>query len=393
MWHRAVHGRTARGFESIRDVFEDNVAEVRDGGVAFAAVVGAEFVADLWAGAAGREPWRATTRAVIMSASKGVSATATAVVADRGLLDVDEPVSQYWPELASAGKEQLTAAHVLSHSAGVLTIPEYAELLDPYGRGSSETEEILRRLERVQPEWLPGSAHGYHGLTSGWLLDEIVRRTAGATIRAIVRGEIAAPLRLDLDIGTPTATQALVARVVVPIAAERELLRERVEDPASPFGRMLLAVDGHSLDRHGGRVLRRPAQPRARAAGRQRHRDGACSGDPVRRARERGVVRRASAHLEGDRPCVRGRTRARAPQGRGEREPLGARIRTSCSAAARAAARMGALRRIVRHLGFGGQITFADPNAGVGIGFVRSHFSFGSPLGSRLVEAFYAALN
>jgi CubicO group peptidase (beta-lactamase class C family) len=96
----AVHGTTTPRFESIREVFEENVAEVRDGGAAFAVVSGAELVVDLWAGSAGREEWQATTRAVIMSASKGVSATAVALLADRGLLDVDEPVSRYWPELA-----------------------------------------------------------------------------------------------------------------------------------------------------------------------------------------------------------------------------------------------------------------------------------------------------
>lgn len=239
-----LDGHVADGFGAVRHTFARQLPEVGDGGAAFAAVAGGQLVVDLWAGRAGRRPWSATTRAVLMSATKGVAATAVARLAERALLDVESPVAAYWPEFAAAGKAEISIAQLLSHSAGLISVPGYTELLGPAGEGWEHTGEIVRRLESAAPWWTPGSAHGYHGLTFGWLVGELIRRVTGLTAGTVIREEIAAPLGLELDVGTPPDQLHLVAPVVLAGNRLTSAIQDRqLADPSSNFANMLLATN------------------------------------------------------------------------------------------------------------------------------------------------------
>ena len=167
-----VEGTVAAGFEPVKQYLEASEDQLLGGGCALAVMSDGKPVIDLWAGmAAPGRPWKRDTRGVLMSATKAAAATCLAVLADRGLLEPEEPVATYWPEFAAGGKEKITVAQLLDHSAGTITIPGYEDLLQWDGSGWDQIEEIERRLASAVPEWEPGSCHGYHGLTCGWAWD------------------------------------------------------------------------------------------------------------------------------------------------------------------------------------------------------------------------------
>ncbi|WP_374705498.1 serine hydrolase domain-containing protein [Streptomyces sp. AJS327] len=168
-------------------------------------------------GADGDVPWTAATAAVIRSATKGVAAAVPHLLHQRGQLDLDAPVARYWPEFGAHGKERVLVRQLLSHRAGLpaLTVPLSPALaLD--GRSGA------RALAAQEPVWEPGTAHGYHAHTYGWLLGELVRRTTGRTLGQWFEAEVARPLGLDLWIGLPVREHGRVARL------------ERAERPEPP---------------------------------------------------------------------------------------------------------------------------------------------------------------
>lgn len=196
--------QTAQGycdpaFAAVRDVFEQHFADGLELGAAVAVYAGDRKVVDLWGGVADRRtgrPWRADTPCFAFSCTKALTATAALLLAERGAYDVDGPVTAWWPEFGAHGKEGATAAHLLSHQAGlpVLARPFTAEqAADPAAPAAALAEQ--------EPEWTPGEAHGYHALTFGWLAGEIVRRLSGRTVGAFVKEEFAGAL--DLWIGAP----------------------------------------------------------------------------------------------------------------------------------------------------------------------------------------------
>jgi CubicO group peptidase (beta-lactamase class C family) len=158
-------------------------------------------VVDLWAGVrdeSGR-PWRADTLAMSFSTTKGVVATALHVLADRGLLDYDDPVAKHWPEFAQNGKQHITVRDVLSHRAG---LPQIRPLVDRADR-VLDWDFMVRALERATPRLRPGGDSAYHAFTFGWLAGEIVQRVAKRPLVDVVQSEIVEPLRLDdMHIGT-----------------------------------------------------------------------------------------------------------------------------------------------------------------------------------------------
>lgn len=180
-----------------------------------------ELVADIWSGEA--RPgvaWDRDTVAMSFSTTKGVVATAAHRLAHRGLLDVDAPVAEYWPEFAAAGKGRITVGHLLSHGAGMHRIrgvlQHAAEMLD--------WEHATARLAAAPAAWPPGTHHGYHALTFGWLVGEVVRRAAGTrTVGEAVAREVCAPLRIDeLAIGAPPGAGDRVATLTgMPHAGSR----------------------------------------------------------------------------------------------------------------------------------------------------------------------------
>lgn len=216
-----VHGTVAEGFEPVRDAFARNFATLGERGAAVAVYRDGRKVVDLWGGTknvdGASEPWRRGTAQVVRSATKGVAAAVPLLLHQRGELDLDAPVGEYWPEFKAHGKERVLVRHVLNHRAG---LPVLDRPLTP-----EEALDPLRGPEAVAaqaPVWEPGTDHGYHALTYGWLLDGLVRRvTGGRSTGEWIAEEIAGPLGLDLWLGLPAAEEA----------AGRAGRVGRVEDP------------------------------------------------------------------------------------------------------------------------------------------------------------------
>jgi CubicO group peptidase (beta-lactamase class C family) len=185
----------------VADVFRKQIAGT-DGGAAVAVYHRGKLVVDMWGGVRGRDevPWSRDTLAMCWSTTKGVVATCAHVLADRGELDYDERVATYWPEFAQNGKGDITVRQVLSHSAGLHRL---GTIID-HGSKMLDWEHMTDALARAKPAYEPGTSVGYHALTFGWLVGELVRRISGIPIEEFLQKEIAEPLGLDgLHIGCP----------------------------------------------------------------------------------------------------------------------------------------------------------------------------------------------
>ncbi|WP_172639005.1 serine hydrolase domain-containing protein [Streptomyces tailanensis] len=203
-----VNGVVAEGFEPVREAFVRNFDTLGERGAAVVVHRHGRKVVDLWAGTQdvdgdGGRPWRHGTAQIMRSATKGVAAAVPLMLAERGELDLDAPVGRYWPEFKAQGKDRVLVRHVLNHRAGLPVLDRPltpGEALDPR-RGP---EAVAAQT----PAWEPGTDHGYHPLTYGWMLDELVRRVTGRGTGEWIASEIAAPLGLDLWLGLPEAVAA-----------------------------------------------------------------------------------------------------------------------------------------------------------------------------------------
>ena len=205
-----IQGHCDDRFAAVAETFERNFAERGELGASFCATVGGETVVDLWGGHADPErttAWDKDTTTVVMSSTKGATALAAHLLASDGQLDFDEPVVTYWPEFAPNGKEAVLVRHLLNHQAG---LPALREPL-PDG-GFYDWDLVTSRLAAEAPFWEPGTRHGYHALTFGFLVGEVVRRVSGRTLGTFVAEEIATPLGIDLHIGVgdPSSVAPLV---------------------------------------------------------------------------------------------------------------------------------------------------------------------------------------
>ena len=207
-----VHGEAAARFGAVKDAFAANFDRRGDVGAAFSLYLGGEKVVDLWAGVADEQtgrPWQEDTVQLVFSTTKGATAACAHLLAQRGQLDVDAPVSEYWPEFKAEGKEAIPVRWLLSHRAGLPVVdarltPAEALAWDP----------MIEALAAERPVWEPGTAHGYHALTYGWLVGEVVRRISGRSPGHFFADEIAGPLGLDFWIGLPATEKDRVSRLI-----------------------------------------------------------------------------------------------------------------------------------------------------------------------------------
>ena len=170
-------------------------------GAAVATWVDGELAVNLWGGwqdAARERPWQQDTLASVFSGSKGLTSTCVHLLAERGLIDLHEPVAAYWPEFAQSGKEAITVTMVMAHRSGVIG-PQHrlepGEVLD--------WDLVCAELAAAEPWWTPGTAQGYHMVTFGFILGELVRRVTGRTVGEFLREHIAGPLSADFSSGCP----------------------------------------------------------------------------------------------------------------------------------------------------------------------------------------------
>ena len=219
-----IGGWVEAPFEPVLDAFAENFDARGEVGAALCVYVDGRPVIDLWGGVAdattGR-PWMPDSVVLVYSSTKGVTSVCANLLIERGVIDPAATIASYWPEFAAGGKEAITVTQLLSHQAGL-----------PLVEGDFTLDEVLRwtpmidALEVQEPIWLPGTNHGYHMRTFGWLVGELIRRVDGRTAGTFFREEIAAPLGLDFWIGLPEEIEPRVARLVMPKNDLGALLKE-----------------------------------------------------------------------------------------------------------------------------------------------------------------------
>ncbi|HVP84899.1 MAG TPA: serine hydrolase domain-containing protein [Rhizomicrobium sp.] len=207
-------GTTQDRFAPVREVFETNLNNGEDVGACYCATVNGETVVDIWGGYADGErtrKWERDTIINVYSTTKTMTALTALLVADRGELDFDAPVARYWPEFAANGKGDVKVSHLMSHSAGLSGWKE------PIAKDTLyDWEKATSLLAAQAPFWKPGTAPGYHAVTQGYLVGEVVRRITGKSLGTVFREEIAAPLGADFHIGLPASEDARVADLIPP---------------------------------------------------------------------------------------------------------------------------------------------------------------------------------
>jgi CubicO group peptidase (beta-lactamase class C family) len=208
-----IDGTCDAAFAAVEDAFASNFDAGLEFGASLAVSVDGRNVVDLWGGSAdeaGTRPWERDTIACIFSSTKGVMAITTMLLVEQGVIDLDAPVAKYWPEFAQAGKEELPVRWLLTHQAGLSAISR------PMPRGTlSDWDAMVSALAAQEPWWEPGTNHGYHGVTYGHLVGEVIRRATGKMPGQVFAEELRGPLGLDLFMPTPAAEDHRTAEMAL----------------------------------------------------------------------------------------------------------------------------------------------------------------------------------
>ena len=404
---RAVNGFVAPGFERVAETLgagatltldgKERRADLGEGGGAFSAYVGGECVVDLWTGVAGPgRHWEEDTRAVIMSSTKGMTTLCAHVLEDRGELDLDAPVVRYWPEFGQVSKSAATVRQLLSHQSGAIGVPGADELLSWDGTGWKDAEAIAAAIAGGEPAWEPGTRHGYHGVTFGWLVGELVRRISGLSLGTFFEQAVAGPLGVACSIGTPASAIPSVATVMEFPVKSGSKGALRAIDPESKAGRAVLA------GAHGSLFADEVGEPRFADFMNNPDVLAAEIGALGATATARALARTYMALAEGEELVSRASVeRFRTEQVCGRDAVMGVPTRWAVGYSLEPPALVpgappmhGPNAGAFGHMGAGGQIGFADPSARVGVGFVRNHLENQAlPLmGAVLVDVLYSCL-
>jgi CubicO group peptidase (beta-lactamase class C family) len=222
-----IQGFCDERFQALGDLFRANQERAVDEGASLAVTLGGEFVVDLWAGSIDYRravPWSADTLVTVFSTGKAMVNLVALMLYDRGLLDLDAPIAEHWPEFAQNGKDAVTCRQVLTHTSG---LPGFGCRV-----GSAELDDwdhVVGLLERAGLWYEPGTVSHYHAFTYGYLLGEVARRITGVPFGELFRREIAEPAGADFHFGlTDPADQARVARLWYPDPVE---MPDAYEDP------------------------------------------------------------------------------------------------------------------------------------------------------------------
>ncbi len=218
-----TQGWTAPGWEGVRDAFQANLDGSVEVGAGFSAYHRGQKVVDLWGGIKDQDegtPWEEDTLQLVFSTTKGATAIVANQLAQEGRLDVDAPVVDYWPEFGQAGKDAMPVSYLLSHQAGLAWVDDPMSIEDALA-----WEPVIRALEKQAPSWVPGTEHGYHATTYGWLVGEVVKRITGKSLGTAFHDQVAAPLDLDFWIGLPESEEHRVATLIsmIPKGADKPL--------------------------------------------------------------------------------------------------------------------------------------------------------------------------
>lgn len=387
-----IHGYCASGFESVREEFERNFRERGELGAAVSLTQDGETIVDLWGGiadeASGR-PWKEDTLAVVFSTTKGLAAICIHILVDRSALSFDAPVAQYWPEFGQNGKEGVTVAMALSHQAGV---PVWQQEL-PDG-ALHDWDFAAARLAAEAPLWEPGTMHGYHGVTIGWIAGELVRRTSGMTIGTFFRKEVASALDADAWIGLPESEHHRVSTLILcPPDLKADFFRKIDEEP-DWFGAKLVTNAGGDIGPDTVNSPRRWSMEHPSAGGTANARALARIYAPL----AQGGVGRQGRLVSADAIERMKTVRAASDCDTVLRLPTTFTLGFSKTWGDR---RLGPGSHVIlgEHAfgtpGMGGSLGFADPEAGISFGYVMNRLGSGVGLNDRgqsLVDATYRTL-
>jgi CubicO group peptidase (beta-lactamase class C family) len=382
-----VEGSCDPAFGGVRDLLAHQLDALAEVGASIAVQVGGRTVVDIWGGHRdpGRTmPWQADTLVNVWSTTKATVALCAHLLVDRGQLDLDAPVARYWPEFAAAGKQDMPVRYLLSHRAGLAGLREPTAPEDLY-----DWKVIVERLAGTEPWWVPGSAFGYHAMTYGYLVGEVIRRVSGSTVGDMLRTEFAGPLGADFHIGLPDAEHGRVATLVQPPPAdlsERALLFAQLAPVAiATLGNPLVTAD----------TANQPAWRRAEIPAANGH------------ATARGIATLYGVYAQ--RGTVDGRQYVSAAQIERACEGQGACVDLVLGAALGGReteialgvwlsgpdGHFGPNERAVGHDGYGGSFGLADPEAGLSIGYAMNlmgHHIIDDPRKLAIINAVYRAL-
>ena len=395
-----IAGHCDPRFASVREVFEKKVAE-SEVGASIAFMLDGELVVDLWGGFTSRdqdEPWGPDTIANTYSTTKGMTALIAHRLVEQGKIDLDAPVAEYWPEFAAEGKQDVPVRWLLSHQVG---LPAVRETLPPdtlYDFGA-----MADALARTEPWWTPGSKHGYHPVTYGFLVGEVIRRVSGKSVGTLFREDVAEPLGADYHIGLPASEHGRVSDMIGSLAPPKEgattdsgrpavrlkgPLADFMRDMADPTTMVGAAFNNPHIKAgaHNTPEWREAEIPAANGHGNARAlakiygalaRGGELDG--VRLLEPDSITRARTEQISG--PDA---TLGQMPM----RYGLGFMLRSDFMPFSPNESAFG-------HPGAGGSIGMADPDAKVGFGFVMNRMSqglVGGPTGFAVLQAFFKAL-
>jgi CubicO group peptidase (beta-lactamase class C family) len=217
-----IMGNWDRRFEGVATTLAASLEAGTDVGASVAVLLGGEPVVDIWGGFVDEShsaPWGKDTLTNVWSTTKTMTFLCALMLADRGDLDFHAPVARYWPEFAAAGKDRVEVRHLMGHTAG---LPGWAEKLEP--EDLADWEKCTSLLAAQEPWWKPGTASGYHAVTQGYLIGEVVKRITGVSIGTWFADEVAGPLEADFFIGLPASEDDRVSLVIPPPPPDLEAL-------------------------------------------------------------------------------------------------------------------------------------------------------------------------
>ncbi len=383
-----IEGSCDEKFRRVRETFAANFDSGSEIGAAVAVTLDGKPMVDLWSGhadAARTRPWTRDTLVNIYSSTKGLTAMCAHRLVDQGKLDLDAPVARYWPEFAQAGKDKLPVRFLLSHQAG---LPAVSKQLAP--ETFYDWNAMCAALAEQKPWWEPGTRHGYHAITYGWLVGEVIRRVSGKTMGAYFREEIAQPLGLDAHVGLDAKEDARVAEIVPappPASGAPNPLAEMLQNPESMIARAItnppvIVVDPKVVNSRAFRAMELPS----------------ANGHATARslARVYGALARGG-EIDGYRVLTPASiARAYTEQAFGFDEVLRQTTRIGLGfMLSHADARLGPNPHSFGHPGAGGSLGYADPDAKIGFGYAMNQMGSDTvmdPRTFRLIDAVYASL-
>jgi len=382
-----IQGTTDTRFHGVEDAFRENFDRFPEVGAALCVYVDGKPVVDVWGGhadAARTRPWERDTVVNVWSTTKGIVAACAHRLVDQGMIDLDAPVARYWPEFAQTGKDSLPVRYLLSHQAGLPAIS------DPMPMGSMfNWDTMTEALARQAPWWTPGTKHGYHAFTYGWLVGEVIRRVTGKTVRDYVRDELAGPLGLDFQIGLPEPDESRCADCLADTSPPKpdNFLAAPLADPNSiTFKTLMNPPDAllpgavNSPDWRAAEIPATNGHGAARAVAKLYAARSLGTAPSGVRVMSSGAVKLAATEQ-----CAGSDEVLKLPM----RWALGFGLSSE-------GVNLGPSRRTFGHSGAGGSLGFADPDARIGFGYVMNQMlnsdTLADPRWPSLIDAVYAAL-